>query len=188
MGKVTTFPRAYTAMRRRWTGRSIPTKLTPMKERSGFSSLALLAVFAGFTCHVGGAMAQEADCYDADVSARIVSQIPTVFPNDDDGWITISWPWIVDLDVSRVYSGEARRGRMSVLAVLHTYYRRDLGSRRWKLRRNDLGGFNLLRGAENLRVRCAADQPPATAYIKPPDGQTLEDLRREGLKHYGRDN
>lgn len=71
---------------------------------------------------------------------------------------------------------------------MHTSYRRDLGSRRWKLRRNDLGGFNLLRGAENLKARCAENQPPALAYIKPPDGRTLEDLRREGREHYGRDN
>ena len=140
-----------------------------------------------FVWSANDASAQDADCYDAEVSARIVSQIPTVFPNDDDGWITISWPWIVDLDVSRVHSGDARRGRMSVLAVLHTYYRRDLGSRRWKLRRNDLGGFNLLRGAENLTARCAGDEP-ARAYITPADGQTLEDLRREGRQRYGRDN
>jgi hypothetical protein len=51
-----------------------------------------------------------------------------------------------------------------------------------------LGGFNLLRGAESLTTRCANDQPPATAYIKPPDGQTLEDLRRMGREHYGRNN
>lgn len=140
------------------------------------------------TSGVSSAMAKEADCYDAEVSARIVSQIPTVFPDSDDGWIVMSWPWIVDLDVSRVHSGNARRGRLTVLAVLHTYYRRDLGSRRWKLRRNDLGGFNLLSGAEDVTVRCPADQPPATAYIKPSDGQTLEDLRREGREHYNRDS
>lgn len=139
------------------------------------------------TSGVSNAMAQEADCYDAEVSARIVSQIPTVFPDCGADCIIISWPWFVDLDVRRVHSGDAHRGRLAALAVLHTYYRSDLGSRRWKLRRNDLGGFNLLRGAENL-TRCADDQPPATAYIKPPDGQTLEDLRRAGREHYGRDN
>lgn len=135
----------------------------------------------------GVAKAQEADCYDAEVSARVVSQTPTVFPESDDGWIVMSWPWIVDLNISRVHSGDVRRGRLTVLAVLHTSYRRDLGSQRWKLRRNDLGGFNLLRGAEELG-RCASDQPPATAYIRPPDGQTLEDLRRQGRERYGRDN
>lgn len=137
---------------------------------------------------VSTAMAQETDCYDAEVSARIVSQIPTVFPDSDDGWIVMSWPWFVDLDVSRVHSGDIQRGRLTTLAVLHTYYRRDLGSRRWKLRRNDLGGFNLLRGAEDTTARCEADRPPAPAYIKPPHGQTLDDLRREGREHYGRDN
>ena len=159
-----------------------------MKTGSSFSLLAVLAVFAGFTCDVGAALAEEAECYDAEVSGRIVSQIPTVFPDCGDDCIVISWPWILDLDVRRVHSGDARRGRMTILAVLHTDYRRDLGSRRWKLRRNDLGGFNLLRGAENITARCADDEPPATAYIKPPDGQTLEDLRREGREHYGRDN
>lgn len=157
-----------------------------MKERSGFSLPAMLAVFAGITCDVGAAMAQEAECYNAEVSARIVSQTPTVFPDCGDDCIVISWPWILDLDVLRVHSGDASRGRLTVLAVLHTDYRRDLGSRRWKLRRNDLGGFNLLRGAENLTARCADDQVPATAYIKPADGQTLEDLRREGREHYTR--
>lgn len=160
-----------------------------MFERSAHLLLAgLAALTASLACDVGAAVAQDAECYDAEVSARIVSQIPTVFPDSDDGWIVMSWPWIVDLDVNRVHSGDASRGRMTVLAVLHTYYRRDLGSRRWKLRRNDLGGFNLLRGAENLTTRCAADQPPATAFIKPAVGQTLEDLRREGREHYGRDN
>ena len=134
------------------------------------------------------ARADEAECYDAEVTARIVSQTPTVIPESDDGWIVMSWPWIVDLDVSRVHFGDARRGRLTVLAVLHTYYRRDLGSLRWKLRRNDLGGFNLLRGAQDLITRCANDEPPATASIKPPDGQTLEDLRREGRERYGRGN
>lgn len=160
-----------------------------MIERSAHLLLAGLAAFtAGLVCYIGTAVAQDAECYDAEVSARIVSQIPTVLPDSDDGWIVMSWPWIVDLDVSRVHSGDARRGPLTVLAVLHTNYRRDLGTRRWKLRRNDLGGFNLLRGAENLTIRCANDQPPAKAYIIPPNGQTLEDLRREGRKHYGRDN
>lgn len=160
-----------------------------MNKRSTHCLLAVLTAFtAGFACDVGDAMAQDADCYDAEVSARIGSQIPTVFPDSDDGWIVMSWPWIVDLNVSRVHSGDARRGRLTVLAVLHTYYRRDLGSRRWKLRRNDLGGFNLLRNGENISTRCTSDTAPAVAYITPPNGQTLEDLRREGRAHYGRDN
>lgn len=143
---------------------------------------------AGLFCGVDRVLAQDTECYNAEVSARILSQTPTVFPDCLDDCIVISWPWIVDLDVSRVHFGDVRRGSLTVLAVLHTGYRHDLGSRRWKLRRNDLGGFNLLRGAENLTTRCADDQPPATAYIKPPDGQTLEDLRRMGREHYGRNN
>lgn len=148
----------------------------------------LMVVTAGLVCDIDRALAQDAECYDAEVSARISSQTPTVFPDCLDDCIVISWPWIVDLDVSRTHFGDVRRGSLTVLAVLHTGYRDDLGSRRWKLRRNDLGGFNLLRGAENLKNRCADDQPPATAYIKPPDGQTLEDLRRMGREHYDRNN
>lgn len=160
-----------------------------MSERRAHFLLAVLAVLtAGFALNVGGTWAKDAECYDAEVAARIISQTPTVFPDCGDDCIVISWPWIVDLDVRRVHSGDARRGRLTVLAVLHTDYRRDLGSRRWKLRRNDMGGFNLLRGAEDLTARCAADQPPAPAYITPPDGQTIEDLRREGREHYDRDN
>lgn len=136
---------------------------------------------------VGNAKAQDADCYDTEVSARIVAQVPTPFPDSEDGWIVISWPWIVDLDVSRVHFGDARRGRLTVVAILHTSYRRDLGSRRWKLRRNDSGGFNLLRGGEALR-RCAPDQPAARAYITPVEGQTLEDLRHAGHERYGSGN
>jgi hypothetical protein len=161
-----------------------------MTGRSAHLLLAGLAFTAGLACDAGAAAAQDAECYDAEVSARIVSQTPTVFPDCGDDCIVISWPWILDLDVRRVHFGDAQRGRLTVLAVLHTDYRPDLGSRRWKLRRNDLGGFNLLRGAENLTARCADDQPPATAYIKPPDGRTLEDLRREGREvreRYARD-
>lgn len=159
-----------------------------MNKLGGSFLLASAAASVALACGVGDALAQNASCYDAEVSARIVSQTPTAFPDCEDGCIIISWPWFVDLDVSRVHSGNVPRGRLTVLAVLHTYYRRDLGSRRWKLRRNDLGGFNLLRGAEEIRVRCADDQPPATAYIKPPVGQTLEDLRRVGRELYDRGN
>tara|TARA_R110002124_G_scaffold270064_1_gene438271 strand:- start:304 stop:792 length:489 start_codon:yes stop_codon:yes gene_type:complete len=162
-----------------------------MTGRSAHLLLAGLAFTAGLVCDAGAAAAQDAECYDAEVSARIVSQTPTVFPDCGDDCIVISWPWILDLDVRRVHFGDVRRGRLTVLAVLHTDYRPDLGSRRWKLRRNDLGGFNLLRGAENLTARCADNQPPAAAYIKPPDGQTLEDLRREGREvreRYARDS
>lgn len=160
----------------------------PTLSRASQKLLFLSALAAASAWSATSAIAQDAECYDAEVSARIVSQIPTVLPDCGDDCIVIRWPWILDLDVRRVHSGDARRGRLTALAVLHTGYRHDLGSRRWKLRRNDLGGFNLLRGAENLTARCADDEPPAPAYITPPEGQTLEDLRRDGRARYDRDN
>jgi len=162
---------------------STPMLSSPTQRLVFLAAFAAAAVFSA-----SSAMAQEADCYDAEVSARIVSQTPTVSPDCGDDCIVISWPWIIDLDVRRIHSGNLRRGRLTVLAILHTDFRRDLGPRRWKLRRNNQGGFNLLRNAEEVTARCANDATPATAYITPPDGQTLEDLRREGRAHYGRDN
>lgn len=153
-------------------------------RRNFLVGLAVAITASGFS----SAIAQDVDCYDAEVSARIISQTPTVIPDCGDDCIVFSWPWILDLDIRHVHFGDLRRGRLTVIAVLHTDFRSDLGSRRWKLRRNDLGGFNLLRDADNLTTRCAADQPPATAFITPADGQTLEELRREGREHYGRDN
>ncbi len=35
--------------------------------------------------------------------------------------------------------------------------------------------------------RCGADSKPVSPYIRPADGQTLDDLRREGEEHYGPD-
>ena len=151
----------------------------------------LLAVFtfftAGFAIDAGSAVAQDAECYDAEVTARIVSQTPTVMQDCDD-CIIMRWPWIVDLDVRRTHSGEVRRGRLTVLTVQHTDFRRDLGAVRWKLRRNTQGGFNVVWFGENPERQCSPDEPPAQAYITPLGGQTLEDLRREGREHYNRDN
>ncbi|MGO4410144.1 MULTISPECIES: hypothetical protein [unclassified Brevundimonas] len=152
------------------------------------SFLLLSAIAAASALSTSSAIAQDTDCYDAEVTAHIVSQTPTVVPNCGDDCIVISWPWILDLDVRRIHAGDVRRGRLTILAILHTDFRRDLGSRSWKLRRNDQDGFNLLRSEESITARCTPDAAPATAYITPPDGQTLEDLRREGREHYDRDN
>lgn len=130
--------------------------------------------------------AQEADCFDAEVSARIVQQTPTVMSSCDD-CIIMRWPWIIDLDIRRVYSGPVERGHLAVLTLQHTDFRRDLGARRWKLRRNTQGSFNVVEFSEDdPAIRCPADGPPALALITPPDGGTLDDLRREGREHYGR--
>jgi hypothetical protein len=158
-----------------------------MRSRTTQRLAFLSALAATSAWSATSAIAQDAECYDAEVSARIVSQTPTVMGQCDD-CIIISWPWIVDLDVRRIHSGDVQRGRLTVLTVQHTDFRRDLGARRWKLRRNNQGGFNLLRDAESITARCANDAAPVLAYITPPDGQTLEDLRREGRAHYDRDN
>lgn len=159
-----------------------------MNERSAHFLLAVLAVFtAGVASDVGGAMAQDTECYDAEVSARILSQTPTV-PTCDDCFI-MRWPWIVDLDVRRTHSGDVRRGQLVVLTVQHTDFRRDLGIARWKLRKNSQGGFNVvgvLEGGPDRR--CSIDDQPAPAFITPADGQTLDDLRRQGREYYHRTN
>ncbi|KQW82233.1 hypothetical protein [Brevundimonas sp. Root1279] len=150
-------------------------------------TIALLAILAA-TSAATSSFAQDPECYDAEVSARIVSQTPTVMPGCDD-CIIMRWPWILDLDVRRVHSGEVARGRMTVLTFQHTDFRRDLGSVRWKLRRNTLGGFNAVRAYSDDPERlCSTDEPPTTAYVTPPDGQSIEDLRREGREYYSRDD
>lgn len=147
----------------------------------------LSALAAASLAGAAGAFAQDAECYDAEVSARIVSQTPTVTPGCDD-CIIMRWPWIVDLDVRRVHSGDAHRGPLTVLTVQHTDFRHDIGMVRWKLRRNTRGQFNVVWFGENPTRQCSPSESLAQPYITPADGQTLEDLRREGRQHYGRDN
>ena len=131
--------------------------------------------------------ATEADCFDVEVSANIVRQTPTVAPECDE-CIIMRWPWIIDLRVRRVHQGSVALGSLTVLTVQHTDFRSDVGSRRWLLRRNTLGGFNVVYQPDEGKLqRCSADMPAAMPYIRPADGQTLDDLRREGEKHYGRD-
>jgi hypothetical protein len=128
----------------------------------------------------------EAECFDAEVSATIVRQIPTVTPECD--CIIMRWPWIVDLRVRRVHAGHVQRGPLTVLTVQHTDHRTDLGARRWLLRRNTLGGFNVVHDSdEGLLRRCSAGAPAARPFITPAQGQTLDDLRRAGEEYYDRD-
>ena len=122
----------------------------------------------------------EEDCYDALISARIIRQVPSVSPDCGEDCIIMSWPWFVDLKVDRVLEGNVKRGRLSVLTIQHGSYRTDLGARKWWLRRNSEGQFNVLRLDEDARPsRCPADAPPAIAYIQPGNGKTLNMLRRE---------
>jgi hypothetical protein len=131
--------------------------------------------------------AAEVTCFDAEVSATIVRQTPTVMPECDD-CIIMRWPWIIDLRVRRVHAGHVQRGPLAVITIQHGDYRADYGARRWLLRRNTLGSFNAFRKSEEEAIaRCFADAPAATPFISPADGETLDDLRRAGQRHYGRD-
>jgi hypothetical protein len=130
--------------------------------------------------------ANETECFDAEVSATIVRQTPTVMPECD--CIIMRWPWIVDLGVRRVHAGHVQRGPLTVLTLQHTDHRSDLGAHRWLLRRNTLGGFNVVHHPERgTLARCSADAPAARPFIRPADGETLDDLRRDGQEYYGRD-
>lgn len=131
--------------------------------------------------------AAEPDCFDALIYASIVHQTPTVMPDCGDDCIIMSWPWVLELDVERVSKGNIALGPLTVLTVQHTDYRTDLGARRWWLRRNSLGLFNVLRLSEKTEIpHCAKDAQPARPYIKPADGKTLRDLVKEGEEYYGR--
>ncbi len=118
-------------------------------------------------------------CYDAVVLATIVAQTPTDVEYDDV--FVVAWPWIVDLDVQRVTKGRAPLGPLTVLSIQHTYIQNDLGAQRWWLRRNTLGGFNVLNSA--AARRCGG--PPAPPYIRPGPGVTLDGLRAEGVRRFG---
>lgn len=135
---------------------------------------------------VAGEPSQKPDCFDAVVSARIVGQTPTAIPDCGEDCIVVSWPWIVDLWVDEVLRGRARTGRLTVLTVQHTEVGTDFAGGHWWLRRNTLGGFNVLRlGNEEQPRPCKRGLPPAQAYITPGKGQTLNALRKEGERLYG---
>lgn len=143
---------------------------------------------AGVILASGAALASEQDCYDAEVSARITRQTPTVMQDCGDDCIVMAWPWIIDLDVRRVYSGHAATGPVTALAVQHTYFSQGQNGRRWWLRRNSLGTYNIVQPAPGETIqRCLADIYPARPFISPPEGETLDDLRREGEERYGAD-
>lgn len=128
------------------------------------------------------ATAGELECYDAKVRARPVAQIPTVIPQEE-GYIIISWPWFVDLSISKVLEGEVNQSQVTVLAVLHNRYLDK--TRTWLLRRNALGMFNVLRPENpDALPRCDASVAFAEPYIRPGAGQTLDDYRREGEERY----
>ena len=142
--------------------------------------MAMAAVAASSTA----AAEDPIECFDALVSAKILRQTPSAFPNCGDDCIIISWPWFMEIDVKRVIEGRAPKGRQLILTVQHTSFRKDPGTRRWWLRRNSLGGFNLLRTSDEKLPRCTEDSMPTDPYIRPAPGQTLDDLVREGEEAY----
>jgi hypothetical protein len=148
---------------------------------SRINRLAAVVLLCGSAAARADAPASTANCIDALVSAKIVRQIPSEFPDCGDDCIVMSWPWFVDFDVKRVLKGRAPTGRITVLTVQHTSFRRDLPAKAWALRRNDLGGFNLIRTSKlDEPAMCPSDASPAPAYIRPGEGKTLADLIREG--------
>lgn len=99
----------------------------------------------------------------------------------------MTWPWFLQLDVKRGVVGTVDRGPLLALAMLHTSFEKNLGYRRLWLRRNSLGGFNLLRfGEQEKLIRCNSNTLPTAAFIVPGPGQTLQDLLREGERAYSR--
>ena len=132
------------------------------------------------------AVASVPECFDAEVTARTTRQTPTVAGDCGPDCIVIAWPWIVELDVSRVHSGPILRGPLTVLTLQHTYYGKGRNGRRWWLRQTTLGTYNVVQPEDGeTPPRCSADRPPAQPFVRPPDGKTLEDLRREGERRYG---
>jgi len=155
-----------------------------VRTAAGWTLAAVVAALTGLAQAEETAEAPE--CFDALVQARMLRQVPTPFPDCGDDCIVMSWPWIIELDVERVLSGAAPPGRLTVLTVQHTEYIAGRGASRWWLRRNDLGGFNVLRlGDEALPARCAKGAPAAHPYIRPAPGQNLGDLVKDGERVYG---
>ena len=146
------------------------------------SALALVVASPGLSSEADGSA-----CYDAEVIARIVNQTPSVFPEPEDGWIVLRWPWFVDLEVKRVRSGQVRRGNVAALSIQHTYYSRWRRPQRWLLRRNEQGSFNLLGLAKELELkRCAEGTPPVRAFLSSSEPGGMGKLRREAEARYGR--
>lgn len=147
--------------------------------RSVCGMLTILLIGAKAHAQISG----PTECYDAEVSGRIVNQTPSIPPA---GSIVMRWPWFIDLEIRHVREGAIRRGRVTVLSIQHTYMRPNLVRKQWLLRRNSLGGFNLLESANETKLpRCSENVPPAMAYITPDVGGTLDELRRAGAERYG---
>lgn len=144
---------------------------------------AVLAVAAASPTDGQFRPAEAPPCYDALVMASIVRQTPTVMP-DCEQCIWMAWPYIDYLDVKQIVRGHAPLGPLKALSIQHTYF--VPSKARWWLRRNASGSFNVLSIEDKAKpVLCSNDDPPARPYIRPREGQTLDDLEREGDERYG---
>lgn len=130
-----------------------------------------------------GAMAEPA-CYDAKVRARPVDQVPSEIGDCGSDCIIMSWPWFVDLRVTRVIDGALPIKMVRVLTLQHTY--RVSREEPWLLRKNTSGGYNVLATETPSKLaRCPAEVKPAEPYIRSGDGHTLDNLYDTGVRRYG---
>jgi hypothetical protein len=128
--------------------------------------------------------ASSPDCYDLKINARVVEQIPSEAPECSD-CIIMRWPWFLDFKVKRVDEGKWTRKTLTALAVQHTYFQSRYGI--WLLRKNDAGGYNVLRSDDDTKpLRCSASIKPAAAYLRPGPGRSLDEMREAGERRYGK--
>lgn len=130
---------------------------------------------------------ETSDCYEAAVYGRVAHQLPSEFPDCGPDCIVMQWPWFLDLRVERVIAGNLRRGTLPVLSVQHTYFRANYRTT-WWLRRNTADGFNVVsRGKTTTLLPCPTGTPAVEPYLRPHDGQTLDDLRRVAERRHALD-
>lgn len=150
------------------------------------ATLLASAVLALSGCATTPSIVSETDCYDLKVQAKPIGQFPTPFPRDPN-YIVISWPWFVDLEVTRVIDGQFNESKISALAVLHSGYVES--SRTWLLRENTLGEYNILRLVEPQQSeRCAQNVARPEPYLRPSDGETLAALRQAAIADWEAEN
>ncbi len=148
--------------------------------------VALLAAGGCATASTLTSGQQTEECFDVLVLAKVVGQVPSDFPNSDDGYIIMSWPYFIDLDIDRVIEGQISARKITALSVQHTYWRSDRGARKWWLRRNTVSGYNILRVDDGPKPpKCPEGAAPDRAYLEPAPGLTLGDMRRAGEQRYG---
>ena len=129
--------------------------------------------------------AEPPPCYDAVVRAMLVRQTPTVMPDCGPDCITVAWPYIHRIDVLEILRGKAPLGPMTALSIQHTYFVAHAEGNRLWLRRNAVGGYNLLRvGASDHPPRCSRDTPPARPYISI-GGRVLDEMETAGDAAFG---